>query len=371
MPVTFEVTPGLDVRSCYTSSHPQNATELLRECSPQDQRNCEEMLHSSFTDDLARNQDVNGSDNGFVRAVIQAYYEHRILVIRPDDVWLAILTQFNHYVNGNAAELFRKVWRGDRALKLDITADGPIQNYNWADFLRTVVHALGQRFTDRDLQRWILPNFSTTEAKDTIVCSIVMMSTAQHFAKYQLRSQCGLPAVKLLGEKSDWENILTRIEKLVHFSNDNLDWYKLLHLAISRFVKAFEDPNSAENKAIWQHLVGTTEVGGVEFLTGWITAFCYWNNRGRRLHKDLEFDNTGFPPVLLDDVPSGFAAVPLSIVTAPTLTEPTHTYKATMIAGSMATRGYIDQEDVPMEDEGNYGTLQPEVGWSVFRWRLE
>jgi hypothetical protein len=45
--------------------------------------------------------------NGFVDTVITAYNAHHALVIRPDDVWLAILSQFNLYVNSHP-ELLRK-----------------------------------------------------------------------------------------------------------------------------------------------------------------------------------------------------------------------------------------------------------------------
>ena len=37
--------------------------------------------------------------NGFFQALSLAYNKHHILVLRPDDVWLAILVQFNFFVN--------------------------------------------------------------------------------------------------------------------------------------------------------------------------------------------------------------------------------------------------------------------------------
>lgn len=48
---------------------------------------------------------VQVSDNGFVRAAIDAHNRHMNLIIRPDDVWLAILTQFNTYVNARPEDL--------------------------------------------------------------------------------------------------------------------------------------------------------------------------------------------------------------------------------------------------------------------------
>ncbi|KAG6371849.1 hypothetical protein JVT61DRAFT_8846 [Boletus reticuloceps] len=47
-------------------------------------------------------RDILPQRNGFVHIVIEAYNRHRTLIIRPDDVWLAILTQFCFFINGNA-----------------------------------------------------------------------------------------------------------------------------------------------------------------------------------------------------------------------------------------------------------------------------
>ncbi|KAI0828585.1 hypothetical protein BC628DRAFT_1363354 [Trametes gibbosa] len=38
---------------------------------------------------------LNAKSNGFVHTVLQAYADHHHLVIRPDDVWIAILSQLS------------------------------------------------------------------------------------------------------------------------------------------------------------------------------------------------------------------------------------------------------------------------------------
>jgi hypothetical protein len=44
-------------------------------------------------------------DGGLVHALEAAYSNHRHLILRPDDVWHAILTQFSIYVNKNSESL--------------------------------------------------------------------------------------------------------------------------------------------------------------------------------------------------------------------------------------------------------------------------
>jgi len=53
-------------------------------------------------------ENILSAENGFVDAVTTAYNGHHHLVIRPDDVWQAIITQFSFYVNANAEKLRNK-----------------------------------------------------------------------------------------------------------------------------------------------------------------------------------------------------------------------------------------------------------------------
>jgi len=59
--------------------------------------NFSELLQSSFSTNRAELQSggIVPNPNGFVNALAAAYNQHHDLVIRPDDVWIAILSQFS------------------------------------------------------------------------------------------------------------------------------------------------------------------------------------------------------------------------------------------------------------------------------------
>ena len=139
MPVTFTATPGLDVNLGYRYGQPQNVIELLQQCSEEEYAKCERIYQSSFSADYLSNHNVKASINGFVWAVIQAYNEHHSLVIRPDDVWLAILTQFSIYVNAHAEEHRRQFVAHDGQIELEIRHRGPLHTYDWAKFPQGIV----------------------------------------------------------------------------------------------------------------------------------------------------------------------------------------------------------------------------------------
>ena len=78
-------------------------------------------------------EQINPSKNGFVDACITAYNQHHHLVIRPDDVWAAIISQFSFYVNAHAEELqdtFVPAHKRKK-LKIAVSSDAWAVNYEW------------------------------------------------------------------------------------------------------------------------------------------------------------------------------------------------------------------------------------------------
>lgn len=143
--------------------------------------------------------------------LLESYNRHRALVLRPDDVWLAILLQFNFFVNANAEALRSQFvsHSGQKAVRVDTVDFGMMAIAITKEIEKNVV--------DPSLRAWIMPEFSTTTINDTIVCSVVMMATLKKYFSWTGGACCGIPRVTLEGEKDDWENILARLEKLKEY----------------------------------------------------------------------------------------------------------------------------------------------------------
>ncbi|KJA15904.1 hypothetical protein HYPSUDRAFT_333356 [Hypholoma sublateritium FD-334 SS-4] len=90
---------------------------------------------------------------------------------------------------------------------------------------------------------------------------------------------CGIPSITLEGEKSDWENILLRIEKLKEFGPEPEAWAFLLRPILTRFVQAFDGQPDID---FWGRVCRHhDQFSGPSYISGWITAFCVWNGNGR------------------------------------------------------------------------------------------
>ena len=238
-----------------------------------------EIFQSSFPD---TSSNILPSNNGFTQTILGAYNQHRALIIRPDDVWLAILVQFSFFVNGNA-ELLRSQFVSHEGKKeLEVRAVGTRYTVDFGHMSRTMVDEIEKNIVDPSLRAWIMLEFSTTTIGDITICSMVMMATLKEYFSYKFTLKCGIPQVTLEGEKKDWENILQRLEKLKDYGVQSIAWYHLLVPVLSRFVEAFDNLNGKENVDFWQKVAHYEGGGsGPTWLAGWITAFCVFDAQGK------------------------------------------------------------------------------------------
>lgn len=111
--------------------------------------------------------------------VVRSYCEHRALAIRPDDVWLAIVTQLSFFVNGNAEQLRKQFVSHEDKKNLKIFALGSRYTVYFGFMARQMTKLIDENIVDPTLRDWILPDFSTTTVTDSTVSAIIMMGTTK------------------------------------------------------------------------------------------------------------------------------------------------------------------------------------------------
>ncbi|CAM6103611.1 unnamed protein product [Calypogeia fissa] len=314
--------------------------------------------------------------NGLVNTAVRAYSGHHHLVLRPDDVWIAILTQFSLFVNANAQELRHLFVEHEGKEHLVVTAVGSRYNVDFGAMAERMGHLIQQKVKDPDLREWIVPSFSTTTVNDLIVSSVVMMATLKAYFSYKFGLMCGLPAVTLLGEKADWEELVSRAEKLPSYGAQTAKWHSLLKPVLSGFVRSFEKPESQELKDFWQKIAHHSGGGsGPTYLSGWITAFCFFDKEGKPLHSDhavgkktnwdgsevgnLTMDGVEYHRVDTTSIPPAYAEVDVK------LNDNGVEMNTVMVAGLVA----MEICSSGMKGGGHAGeddSLQPVGGWWLF-----
>ncbi|KAI2626673.1 hypothetical protein GGR54DRAFT_480238 [Hypoxylon sp. NC1633] len=322
-----------------------------------------QLVQSSFAG-LERKDNVFATKNGFVHACVDAYNEHHCLVIRPEDVWFSILTQFNAYVNAHSEELRKSFCGHGGQQELHIESD--LEGIDHGKMAYAMTKMMQENVRDEGLQQWILPTFTTTTKVDQAVASIIFMGTMQKYFTYSWGTRCGIPSVTLLGEQSDWVNIRERAERLANFGSEPSRWLRLLRPVLDGFVASFRDPEGEVARRFWRGICDEHVPNGSGSTTysGWITSFCFWDESGRCLHGPKQGQEVR---ISRSQMPSGFAKVPVTLM-SDGIEIPTE-----MVAGSMAIRAFRSKEIAhagdkpPMRRSSGSDTIQPEVGWFMYK----
>jgi len=294
MPVSFRPSPENSITQCQGLWTPKVDAVLNKLRRPRGGPRINELLKAP----LIPQSGPSGSPlagfitqhNGLVHTVIDAYNLHHALVLRPDDIWLCILTQFNIFVNSEGrAEQLRSVFvahEGKKQLEIVLDDTQTVFTADYGDMAKRMTELIEDNIVDPSLRTWVMPSFTTTNDTDVVVASVIMMATLREYFIYSLRGGCGIPHVTLLGVKDDWEQIVRRIEKLKEYGPETTAWYHLLKPVVTRFAQSFDRgvADSAENRDFWNR-IAHWQAGnsGPSYLSGWITAFCAFSDKGKWL----------------------------------------------------------------------------------------
>ena len=281
--------------------------------------------NSFFAYDKVKNSNVIISANGFLHAAIDAHRGNHHLSIRPEDVWFAILSQLNVWINANAEEARVKfvAYEG----KNDLTVTFPRSSGRLEELASEMARNIEENIANPELMEWIMPTFTTTMATDTIVASTLIMGAVERHFKTYYHGLCGcrLPSVTLLGEQSDWKELYEKLDKLETFGVEPAQFGTLLKPIISRFVGSFQDPASMKIVEFWNHMISAQHQssGSGEYVEyeGWISAFCFWNEQENLNDRHIQFrggrgynlDGVIYHTIDTREIPPGYASLPAKV----------------------------------------------------------
>ena len=379
MPVTTRPSPEKKGKYSGKTFDPQNlnlplVNSTLQGCEDvykDDTRRPEDakrMLLSSSFDNWKGESPVIPYENGFVHGSIRAFENDLHLVIRPDDVWLSILTQFSMFVNGNA-ELVRSLFvthEGQKELIVDMTPF-ELAMIDLGRFAQEMTSVIQENVVDPELKMWMTPNFTTTTDGDKSVASFVMMGTLKRYFSYSGLCGCGFPSVTLLGQRSDWVELDRKVQIFPKYGDEPSEWTKLLRPVIKYMIMTFDKLDSKEVKDFWLQICHTAgpAASGTQTLSGWITAFAFWSETGDRINaysdddliyertslgsrKRLELDGSVYPLISPSSVPKGVITLPMTLRDGDACVD----RYVTVLAGSVA-----------MSLSAEASTVQPLSGW--------
>ncbi|KAF4956354.1 hypothetical protein FGADI_3931 [Fusarium gaditjirri] len=371
MPVTVAI-PNRKVSSW---QHPkaENTSQLLQGASSQEADGCKQIIQSSFSFDGSLEENhVSASRNGLVWSSFYAYSTHHHLTIRPEDVWFAIVTQLSAYINANSEKMRDYFVSHDGQKQLEVIDYATLHTADYGKLSQAMALEIAKNIKDPALREWVVPSFSTTTENDRIVGSVLLMGALQKYFSYRMCLECGIPSVTLLGEVTDYEDILKRLDKLDEMGEEPTGFAKFLRPVLRNMILSFTQPSDPAIHTFWNQIVDIHRMSGGDRISGWITAFCYWDNEGI-VHSpnraDCTFDGLMYTYVDTDSIPCGYVTVPVEVDDSGTK------YNCKMLAGSVGIQalpgleGYVpavEEKRVNVEvDEKKMG-IKPVTGWMIY-----
>ncbi|KAG4284509.1 hypothetical protein FPRO06_08888 [Fusarium proliferatum] len=335
---------------------------------PKEEEKVKCIIQSSFDSET----DIISATNGFVLGALKAYSKHHHLILRPDDIWLAILTQLSFFINRNADTLRDVFVAHDKKKRLTVISPEMLKKQDMGAMAKVLAQGMGQNMKDKSLHKWIVPDFTTTTDTDVVAASVVMAGAFRSYFNYRFSYYCGMPSITLLGTKEDWSNLRTRLDGLAMLTNglppdsqpsEELNhFHQLLVPVLNRMAQTFDDPTDLEIVDFWSRMVHESGGSGVHYISGWLTAFCFWSSKGDSLYYepqesvDISSSDKTRPGCILDGVqyhrtdtnviPIGWASAPIDV------DDNGFVYKAMMIAGSMGMK--VSSSGEKLDRTGRY-----------------
>ncbi|GAM17474.1 hypothetical protein SAMD00019534_006490, partial [Acytostelium subglobosum LB1] len=298
---------------------------------------------------------ISLGNNSFVQSAVYAYNQHMHLVVRPDDVWLALITQFSFYVNAHSDKLRDKFVAFDDKKELEIVANGTLFNAPYEEMAILMTKQIADNIKDPSVREWVMPDFTTTTYNDRVVGSFALMSTLKNYFDYKFSLRCGLPKVTVMGSAADWAQVRQRAERFVEFEAGGgymRKWVDLLLPVLDQMARSAGE-GATPDTAWWNRIASYVGGGsGPTWVSGWISVFMVFSAEGKwmgdtkkikTVRTDLESE---WPLIDTNDIPRGFISCPLKIDDNGTI------YNTDIYAGHIVAK-LVDHK------------LEPQLDWCI------
>ena len=291
-------------------------------------------------------------DDNFFKCIVQAYADHRTLVLSPDMVWLIISQGFSRYVNAHSEEMRDLLVFHEKTKELVVNSDNNIllSTGDWERLLNDFSTCIANH-TKGELADLMTANFSTTHITERIASQISLMDVVKKYFIYtNIAGVCGIPSIELKGSPDDWQKVLEKVRGLKKYCLQK--WASDLEDILEEFVKA---SNGRVDKKFWQSIVRKRRVDQLvsvkgclpdpkknTHLDGWFLKF-FPNAQGET--RDSVMWDTNMPQEM---VRVSFRQV----LTEPATGEPLDTIPMQLWAGF-----------VGIEENATTYALTPKIGW--------
>ena len=190
----------------------------------------------------------------FVQAVHIAYAHHVPLTITPDLIFYLISSAISLHINQNSEELRKVFVSHEGKKKLELRRDDLKFNDKtnpWHEVIDDFSAQI-EKNTNNNVVDLLAANFSTTSKDARVVSQMVLMESMQKYFEYGIQTCCGIPEIRITGNKQDWENIQNKANGILKLIPDLKPWINgSLKEILDHFIGVFDDKI---DKSFWNEI---------------------------------------------------------------------------------------------------------------------
>ena len=244
----------------------------------------------------------------FFKFMVEAYADHRPIVLSPDIIWNVIAQGFCQHINNNPEALRDRIVYHERGkIELSVMTKEELHspNVKWDELLNTFDNMIAERTKD-NLADVMRANFSTTDKTARIVSQMTLMSSVKAFFDYSVSYlSCGIPNITIEGTTDDWQKVLNKTQQLRKY---DLNWWvDDLVPILNEFINASK---GNVNKVFWRNIVKKDRPekyvgGGCSWdrpteLDGWFLKFMPYDKKGKRTPQKVTYNYKDMPSQVIN-----------------------------------------------------------------------
>ena len=229
---------------------------------------------------------IKGETHPLIEAIHMAYVHHLPLILTPDVIWYCISSATATHINLNSEELRNKFVDHKGKKKIEIRRNDFVfgcKTNPWHEVIDEFTQKINA-MTKNGIADKLVANFSTTTKESRVVSEIVLMDAMQKYFEYELDSECGIPEIRITGEKEDWMNLISKANQIAELIPNFSFWIESFNEILQHFLDVYDD--KIDNN-FWDNIYKIHAGSGNPYISGWIVGlFPYVRNNKKNTWKD-------------------------------------------------------------------------------------
>lgn len=211
--------------------------------------------------------------NAVYGAFVEAYNNHKDIILSPDDIMILVNLEFSKYITKYSEEMRNLFVDHQGKKELTITTWNERSETEWDEFFSLIGDAISDNTKDHVVKA-LKVNFSTTTRIEKVISTAVIMDCFKHYFSYaRCIPACGIRAVRFMGTLDDWINLKTKILVLKKYAVDDYwsTYIERLEPILEEFINTYKE---RVNLDFWNKIMnmesGRLGSGSCTKVSGWI-----------------------------------------------------------------------------------------------------